>query len=61
VHYYFNFEKKGDPFDFLPSVCWTHCHNLYTINHYWTTFETLAEIDRDCKERAWEIAISLTL
>jgi len=21
------------------------------INRYWTTFETLAEIERDCKER----------
>jgi len=21
------------------------------INHYWTTFETSAEIERDCKER----------
>ena len=28
-------------------------------NRYWTTFETLAQIERDCKERqlnsAWEI------
>ena len=32
---------------------------LYMINPYKTTFETLAEIERDCKERqlnsAWEI------
>jgi len=24
---------------------------LPRINRYWTTFETLAEIERDCKER----------
>jgi len=24
---------------------------LQKINSYWTTFETLAEIERDCKER----------
>jgi len=48
MHYY---EKKGDPFDFLPSFCWTPCKNLYMVNHYWTTFETLAEIERDCKEQ----------
>jgi len=37
---------KRDPFDFLPSFCWTPCQNLYIINRYWTTFETLAEIER---------------
>ena len=37
MQYYF--QKKGVPFD------------LYMINLYWTTFETLAEIERDCKER----------
>jgi len=21
-------EKKGDPFDYLPSFCWTYCQNL---------------------------------
>ena len=30
-----------------------------TISRYWTTFQTLAKIERDCKERqlnsAWEI------
>jgi len=25
--------------------------NLNMINSYWTTFETLADIKRDCKER----------
>jgi len=25
--------------------------NLYMINRYWITFGTLAEIERDCKER----------
>jgi len=29
-----------------------HSLNIYfrIINRYWTSFETLAEIDRDCKE-----------
>jgi len=28
------------------------------INRYWTTFKTLAEIERDCKERQlWEIGL----
>jgi len=38
---------------------------FYIINRYWTTFETLAEIDRDCKERqlnaAWEIGMNLVI
>jgi len=29
------FEKKGDPFHFLPSFYWTACQNLYMINRYW--------------------------
>ena len=33
--------------------------NLHMINRYWTTVETVAEIERDCKEwqlnSAWEI------
>jgi len=50
MHYFKHlFEKKGDPFDFLLSFCWTTCQNLYMINRYWTTFETLADIERDCK------------
>ena len=56
------FEKKGDPFDFLPSFCWIPYQHLYMIKRYWNTFETLAEIERDFKERlficAWDIAIS---
>ena len=35
----------------------------YKINRYWTTFETLAEIERDCKERqlnyAWYIGFNV--
>jgi len=50
-YFYYLFEMKGDPFEFLPSFCWTPCQNLYMINRYWSTFETLAEIERDCKER----------
>ena len=46
-------EKKGDPFDFLPSVCWTPCQNLYMIKRNWTTLETLAEIERE-RERERE-------
>jgi len=50
MHYFKHlFEKKGDPFDFLLSFCWTTCQNLYMINRFWTTFETLADIERDCK------------
>ena len=41
------FEKKGDPFGFLASFCLTSCQ---TKPRYWTTFETLADIERDCKE-----------
>ena len=40
-------EKKGDPFDYHPSFCCTTCMS----NRYWTTFETLEEIERVCKER----------
>jgi len=29
----------------------TFFRHLYMINRYWTTFETLAEIERGCKER----------
>jgi len=48
---YLRRKPYGDPFDFLPSFCWTPCQNLYMIDRYWTTFETLAKIERDCKER----------
>jgi len=49
MHYFkYSFEKKSDPFDFLPSFCRTICQNVYMINRYWTTFEILAEIERDC-------------
>jgi len=41
------FEKKGNLFDFLPSFF--NC--LLKINRYWTTVETLAEIERGCNER----------
>jgi len=52
MHYsLYLFEEKRDPYDFRPSFCWTPCPNLYMINCYWTTFETLAQIERDCKER----------
>jgi len=40
--------EESRSFCFLPSFCWTACK---IINRYWTTFETLAEIERDCKER----------
>ena len=43
--------RKGILFYLLLSFRWTPCQNLYMINHYWTTFETLTEIERDCKER----------
>ena len=47
IHYsFYLFKKKRDPFNFLPSFCWTPCRNLYMINRYWTTFETIAEIER---------------
>ena len=36
------FEKKGNPFVIL-----LNC--LLKFNRYWTTFETLAEIERGCK------------
>ena len=37
-------------------IIFRHCvelpaKNLNMINSYWTTFETLTEIERDCKER----------
>ena len=38
---------------------------LSKINRYWTTFETLAEIERDCKERqlnyAWQTGLCFIL
>jgi len=39
-------EKKGS---FFSSVILLNF--LPKVNCYWTTFETLAEIERDCKER----------
>ena len=42
----FLFERKSFWFS---SVILLNC--LHKINRYWTTFETLAEIERDCKER----------
>ena len=47
------FEKKGDIFIFFIFIL------VVKINRYWTTFETLAEIERDWQERqlnsAWEV------
>ena len=57
-YFQYLFEKKGDPFDFLPSFCWTPCQNIYMINRYWTSFETLAVIERETAENdnsAWKI------
>jgi len=61
MHYcWYLFEKKIDHFDFLPSFYWTPCQHLYMINRYWTTFETLVEIEREGEtakndNSAWEI------
>jgi len=53
IYFKYLIEKKGDHFDFLLSFCWTPCQNIYMINRlkYWTTIETLAKIESDCKER----------
>jgi len=42
------FEKKRDPFHFV--ILLNALPKSLHDQHYWTTFETLAEIERDCKE-----------
>ena len=43
--------KEWRSFEFSTIILLNALQNLYMIKRYWTTFETLAEIERGCKER----------
>jgi len=35
MHSLYLFEKKGDPFDYRQSFCWTSCHHQPLLDYLW--------------------------